>query len=154
MGYNTAAVVFLHEYRNLPFVGHHFTCIILSCMSLHPFQHYYATFFFGLTALSSVPLAIIELCQAAGMPSVLEASRVLFVIVFLLVRTIYWPIESYKYWVDALAVLNGAAPVHNFAAHIFLLASNIGLTGLQFYWTTLIFRAIAEKFAPSKPKAV
>ena len=55
------------------------------------------------------------------------------------------PIESYRYWVDALAALNGEVPVHSHAAHIFLLASNIFLTSLQFYWTSLIFRGIAEK---------
>mmetsp|Transcript_61484 Transcript_61484/g.121630 ORF Transcript_61484/g.121630 Transcript_61484/m.121630 type:complete len:124 (-) Transcript_61484:386-757(-) len=122
-------------------------------MSTHPFCHYYATFFFGLTAISSVPLALIELAQAAHLPGLQEACRALFCITFITFRTVYWPIESYKYWADALAALGGAIEVHNYAAHYFLLFSNVGLTGLQFFWTTLIFKGIAEKLSPSKSKA-
>ena len=59
---------------------------------------------------------------------------------------------SYEYWVDALAALNGAVPVHNYPAHYLLLASNVGLTGLQFYWTSLIVRAIAEMAKAPKDK--
>jgi len=151
--YNTLAVIFLHEYRNAAFIFHHSTCLVLGLISLAPFCHYYATFFFGLTALSSVPLALIELFQAAKMPAMQEHCRVLFCIIFLIFRTVYWPIESYKYWVDELAAFDGAAPIHNHAAHYFLLFANVGLTGLQFYWTTLIFKGIAEKFSPSKDKA-
>jgi hypothetical protein len=35
-----------------------------------------------------------------------------------------------------------------------LLLANIGLTGLQFYWTTLIFKAIADKSGGGAPPAV
>jgi len=150
--YNTAAVLYVREYCNIQFFGHHVTCLALGIMSMHPFCHYYGTFFFGLTAISSVPLALIELTQCAGLEAAQEACRVLFCIVFLAFRTIYWPIESYKYWCDALAALNGEVIVHSHAAHLFLLLANIGLTGLQFFWTTLIFRGIAEKLKPSTPK--
>jgi len=146
--YNTAAVLCVHEYCNAPLIGHHSTCLVLGLMSMHPFCHYYGIFFFGLTALSSVPLALIELFQCAGMPGAQEACRVLFCVVFLVFRTFYWPLESYKYWRDALAALGGAVPVHSHAAHLFLLLSNVGLTGLQFFWTSLIAKGIAEKLAP------
>ena len=88
--YNTAAVIFLHEYRNAPFIGHHTTCLLLGLMSMHPFCHYYATFFFGLTAISSVPLALVELAQAVDMPAAVELFRTLFAILFLTFRTVYW----------------------------------------------------------------
>jgi len=148
--YNTLAVILLAEYRTPAFVGHHATCLILGLMSLHPFCHYYGLFFFGLTAISSVPLATAELLQICGLEQAQELCRVLFCVLFLVFRTCYWPLESYKYWVDALACLNGDAPVHSYPAHIFLLVSNIGLTTLQFYWTTLIFAGIAEKLNPPK----
>ena len=35
--------------------------------------------------------------------------------------------------------------MHNAAAHYFLLFANVGLTLLQWYWTSLIFNGIAEK---------
>jgi hypothetical protein len=154
--YNTIAVVVMPEYRTAAYIGHHFACLVLAAMSMHPFCHYYATFFFGLTALSSVPLALAELAQACGMVGVQEACRVAFAVLFLIFRTAYWPIESYKYWSDALATLNGrnAHGVHSYPAHLFLLLANIGLTGLQFYWTTLIFKAIADKSGGGAPPAV
>ena len=142
--YNTAAVLLIHEYRNLPSSSHS-TCLVLGIMSTHPFCHYYATFFFGLTAISSIPLSAIELFQAAELPGPTEACRAIFCVVFIIFRTLYWPIESYKYWADALAALNGDIPVHNAAAHYFLLFANVGLTLLQWYWTSLIFNGIAEK---------
>ena len=120
-------------------------------MSTAPFCHYYATFFFGLTAISSVPLALIELTQALELPAAVEACRVAFCVAFLAFRTFYWPVESYKYWTDALAVLNGALPVHNRPAHVFLLFSNAGLTLLQWYWTSLIANGIAEKLRAPPP---
>ena len=88
--YNTLAVLVHPEYRNFAFIFHHTTCLILGIMSLAPFCHYYATFFFGLTAISSVPLALIELCQAAEAPAAVEASRVAFCVAFLIFRTVYW----------------------------------------------------------------
>ena len=52
---------------------------------------------------------------------------------------------------DALAALNGEVPVHSHAAHLFLLASNIFLTSLQFYWTSLIISGIAKKLGGAQP---
>ena len=88
--YNTAAVIFLPEYYNAAFLGHHSTCFVLGIMSTYPFCHYYATFFFGLTCISSVPLALVELFQAAQLPTAVELSRALFAISFLTFRTVYW----------------------------------------------------------------
>ena len=88
--YNTLAVLFLHEYRNAEFIGHHSTCLVLGLISTHPFCHYYATFFFGLTAISSVPLALIEFMQICKLPEAEELCRVIFCIVFLIFRTVYW----------------------------------------------------------------
>jgi len=152
--YNTIAALCIHEYCNAAFVGHHATCFVLGIMSLHPYCHYYAIFFFGLTSISSVPLAIIELFNCAGMPAVQEVFRVLFCVLFLIYRTVYWPIVSYGFWLDEIAALQGVVPVHSLPAHLFLLVANVGLTALQFFWTSLIFSGIAEKFRPAEsPKA-
>jgi hypothetical protein len=152
--YNTVAVLFIGEYRNAQFIGHHATTLALGLMSKAPYMHYYGTFFFGLSAISSVPLATIELAKACGAEAVIEVSTALFCVAFLTFRTVYWPIEAYKFWCDELATLvGGSAPVHSWPAHIFLLVANIGLTGLQFYWTTLIFKGVADKLAPAKQKA-
>ena len=91
------------------------------------------------------------------MPRLHEALRVIFCVFFLIFRTFYWPIGSFRYWRDALAALGGAAPVHSTPCHVFILAANVGLTGLQFYWTKLILEGLAAKLAESdasaKPKS-
>ena len=54
-------------------------------------------------------------------------------------------------------LMGGAAPVHSTPCHVFILAANVGLTGLQFYWTKLILEGLAAKLAESdasaKPKS-
>ena len=88
--YNTAAVLLIHEYRNFAFIFHHSTCLVLGIMSTHPFCHYYATFFFGLTAISSIPLSAIELFQAPT-ARLGGGCRAIFYVVFIIFRTLYWP---------------------------------------------------------------
>jgi len=142
--YNTIAVLFLHEYRNAAFIGHHSTTFVLGLLVSYPFLHYYVLFFFGVTAISSAPLAMVELMHILKLSKVEVFCRGLFCIFFLAIRTVYWPIVSYYFWADELAALNGAVPVHSYFSHIFLLVANIFLTALQFYWTKVIFCDIAS----------
>ena len=55
--------------------------------------------------MPQVPLATAEMLQCCGLEQAQELCRVIFCILFLIFRTCYWPLESYKYWVDALACL-------------------------------------------------
>jgi hypothetical protein len=74
--------------------------------------------------------------------------KVLFAVLFVAIRTIYWPIVSCGFWSDCLFALRSPkARVHSMAAYLFLLLSNIGLTGLQFVWTREIYAAVADTLA-------
>jgi len=141
--YNTIAVMIIPEYSSAAFIGHHFTTGVLGVLALHPFVHHYCPFFLGVGAISSVPLACIELTTILGLPAATEALRTLFAVIFLVVRTCYWPIVSAGFWSDVIA-LHGEGALHDrFAAGFFLLA-NVGLTGLQLFWTTMIIDGIKE----------
>ena len=92
--YNVVAVSFLAEYRNFAFVGHHSITLVLAVLANHPFLHYYGIFFFGLSGISSVPLALIELFTVLRADALLELCRGLFAISFLAFRTFYWPVRA------------------------------------------------------------
>ena len=141
--YNTVAVLLLPEYRTAAFVGHHVVTCLLAYLSLTPFLHYYGFFFFGLAAVSSVPLAIVEVTKSTGMTSLSEVLKMLFAVLFLAIRTAYWPVVSYGFWQDTLGALSDGS-VHSVPAAVIFLVANVGLTGLQFYWTTLIISGIVE----------
>ena len=149
--YNTLAVILLPEYRNAAFIGHHATTLYLSLHArttadVH-FLHFYGLFFFGVSNISSVPLTMIEFANLWGSAALLEASQTLFALTFVLVRSLYWPLVSGQFWLDLLEVWNAGA-VHSTLAMVTFLVANVGLTGLQLYWTTLILKAAAEKVKP------
>ena len=143
--FNLIGVVVLPEYRSLAFVGHHATTFLLGIMSLHPWCHYYSSFFFGVASVSSIPLCLGELLAAAAMPQLSELCKPPFVLLFLFLRTAYWPYVSIAFWADSLWALSKPRErVHATSAYATLLTANVFLTSLQFVWTHQILTAIAE----------
>ena len=143
--FNLIGVVVLPEYRSLAFVGHHATTFLLGIMSLHPWCHYYSSFFFGVASVSSIPLCLGELLAAAALPQLAELCKPPFVLLFLALRTAYWPYVSIAFWEDSLWALSKPRErVHAMSAYITLLSANIFLTTLQFVWTHQIVTAIGE----------
>merc|ERR1712166_1190831 len=147
--YNSVSVMLMPEYCNAAFVGHHWTTLLLATLGLHPFLHYYGFFFFGLSAISSVPLALVEVANLAGFPSLVEVFQIAFAITFLIFRTCYWPVVSYQFWSDSFEAMN-TNKVHSEFAYGTFLVANIGLTGLQWFWTTKILGGIANKLNGEK----
>ena len=141
--YNVVAVSIIAEYRNFAFIGHHSITLVLAVLANHPFLHYYGIFFFGLSGISSVPLALIELFTVLRAGALLELCRGLFAFSFLAFRTFYWPVVSYGFWQDVLHAYNSQT-VHSVAAAGFFLFANVFLTGLQLFWTTKIIAAVGE----------
>jgi hypothetical protein len=152
--FNVVATFVLPEYRTVDFIGHHVTTLILGVIGFHPWCHYYMIFFFGVATVSSVPLCLAECFNAFGGVDAFEmAARGLFAVLFVIIRTFYWPYVSYFFWKDMLYALAGRklGRVHSVAAYVFLLAANIGLTSLQFLWTGLIANAVSEALTPPPP---
>jgi len=149
--YNTIAVVMMPEYCNAAFIGHHVTTGLLATFGLFPFLHYYGFFFMGLACVSSVPLALIDFFTLLECPNLLELSQSIFAVLFLAIRTVYWPIISAGFWSDMVETLQAGEIHSNVAAGTFLVA-NVGLTCLQFYWTTMILQGISDKFFAGEKK--
>lgn len=106
-------------------------------------------FFLGVAAISSVPLALIEVATIFELPTATELLRAVFAISFLIVRTFTWPVVSFGFWSDVF-VVGQAGGVHSYFAMGFFLVANIGLTGLQWFWTTLIIDGIRKTLSNGK----
>ena len=75
-------------------------------------------------------------------PAQNELSRPLFVAIFIPVRLVYWPYVCSEFWMDSIAELQAAQPRQPVQVVATFLVANILLTGLQFFWGTLIDSAI------------
>jgi len=148
--YNTVLTIFMPEYRTADFVGHHATTFVLALSGGYPFLNYYGVFFMGVASVSSIPLCLAEVAEcfeAAEKRGVVLQLRSLFALLFLLVRTLYWPYVSGCFWLDCVAVLGGGTPgleAHSPAVYGLFLVANTGLTALQLLWTGKILRGIAD----------
>jgi len=142
--YNCISTALYPEYRTVAFIGHHVTTLTLGVLTFHPWCHYYSIFFFGVATVSSVPLCLGEILDSCGVTGLAVAvTKGVFALLFLAIRTCYWPYVSYGFWRDCLYALSDRkARVHSVGAYALLLSANIGLTGLQFMWTSQILTAI------------
>ena len=137
--YNTlATALFIPQQRTFPFLAHHITALTLALFSMHPYLHYYGFFFFGIAQVSSLPLCVANvlspLCERY--PAVRKghlASQAVFAVLFLLVRTLAWPIRSWQFWIDSLSVMWDRSS-HSTGVTVTYLACNLFMTGLQFVW--------------------
>ena len=118
-----------------------------------PWMHYYSFFFLGVGSISSVPLCFAELFNGVGAVALVEGAKVVFAPCFLAIRSVYWPLVSLGFWSDSLAQIGSGAGVHSMGAYYFIFASNIGLTSLQFYWTSTILAEVYKVVAGGKKAA-
>lgn len=130
-------------------IAHHASSALLSGLGLisgpHGFLTYFAPFFFGISEISSIPLAFMDLFKyskelTATYPQTNEAVRISFAALFLLARCIYWPIVCVNFWITTLT--HEGIPLW---LEILWYFFNISLTLLQFYWGSLIIKGIIKK---------
>jgi len=149
-GFNIVCVVLLPEYRSSAFISHHAVTFFLGILAQHPWCHYYAVFFFGVANLGSVPLCIGELTNSMHLDQLSGMTKAPFALLFLLLRTAYWPYVSLGFWRDSFQVLTSPATeakVHSHVAYAALLSANLFLTGMQLHWLHMILAAISEVLA-------
>lgn len=141
------------ELCKMEHIAHHASSAVLCLLGLmnghHGFLMYYGAFFFGVSEISSMPLALVDLFRmnkelASKCDCVNEICRVSFAVLFLLIRCVYWPYVSFDFWTS---MLTGSVPV--FLAIIWLLA-NIALTLLQYFWGFLIVKATIKMIKGDK----
>lgn len=136
------------ELRMVQHLIHHGACCVIALIVLMNGPHgcllYYTAFFFGVTEVSSVPLAVVDFFRmhkslAEKYSTVNEMVRVAFAVLFLLIRCIYWPFVCVDFWINSL---NSGAP--ELLLVIWYIA-NIGMTCLQYYWGALVVKGIIRK---------
>ncbi|KAG5179539.1 TLC domain-containing protein [Tribonema minus] len=143
------ATLLIADLRKPEMVVHHTLAVLLAFFVLRDaYGHYYACFFLGMTEVSAIPLCIVDVFKhfrgfAAQHDGINTLMRVLFAFSFLIIRGIYWPTVSYRYFMDTAACLQKGT-CHNNAMAIFFSVSNVLLTLLQWYWASLIVRALVK----------
>jgi len=116
----------------------------------YQYLHFYAPFFFGVTEISSVPLAFVDLFKffpslKSALPATNEHVRTLFAVCFIVMRLVYWPYVCSEFWMDSMAELQADNARQSTWVVVVFLVANVLLTGLQFFWGSLIFKGIAKK---------
>lgn len=130
-------------------IVHHIVAILLAAL-----VYYYQAFqyqgpaFMGMAEISSLPLAIVDLFKQfpelrKHFPMTNELARNLFAVSFLVLRGAYWPLCSYRFCMITAAVLSSGAPIAfpMWAVYIFV-GGNVLMTFLQWYWASIILKAI------------
>lgn len=139
--------------KHYEFVGHHCITLLLSYLAYYyQAYHYWAPCFMGMSELSSIPLAVMDFFKqykqvASQMPITNELCRVMFALLFLPIRGVYWPYSSIFFWKVSLAALESGSAVANqlpWVIGIFCVC-NVLMTGLQWYWASLIVMGIVAK---------
>ena len=124
---------------------HHAVTATLAYFGLNPYLHMYAGFFFGLSEISSMALALIVLFVndrhsqvyiqdiEKDYPTLQIVIGGYFSLMFFLVRIVAWPYVSYLFWKDNYA-LYMENKIHSYTAFYTFLIANILLTSLQIFW--------------------
>jgi hypothetical protein len=128
-------------------LAHYITTVLLCMLCLlnrhYGFLMYYAPFFLGVSEISSVPFAMMDLFRYSAplkeaYPRANTNVRVAFATLFLLIRCCYWPWVCLDFWTS---MLRSATPLW---LQIIWLSMNVCLTALQFYWASIIIRALLK----------
>ncbi len=130
-------------------LGHHLFAAAVSYVALqYQYCHYYSTFFFALSEVSSVPLVVMSLAKyypptpGTIMETIGGIAPALFAVTFTYYRVIMWIQVTRQLWSDArYAISSGKAeqyrPGKTWALYFILLSSTL-LTLLQLFWFSLI----------------
>lgn len=135
-------------------VVHHVIVCLLSSLVyyLQAFQ-YISPSFMGMAEISSLPLAFVDLFKQfpelrKPFPTCNEIVRNVFAVSFLVLRGVYWPYCSYRFFLSVAAVLQSAAGlppnVPEWALYVFC-SCNVLMNLLQWYWASIILKAIYYK---------
>jgi hypothetical protein len=139
--------------------------ITVGMCSSQPLGSCYAPFFFGVIELSSIPLAIVDVFhpkQAAWhdyhltskvLVTINEVSRILFALLFLLVRAIYFPYVTLTQVIPDFIVASTKAPQADTPAIWTIIALSLLFTGLQLYWGSLVVKQVAKALGGGGSKA-
>ena len=151
LGYQLWAIPLGMFYVNeaLPMLAHHFTVVVVSCMSgflVNGFR-FWTPFFYGLIELSSVPLAVMNTFKEnphliGQYPSLYSTIRLVFAITFLYVRIVLFVPRKYMFLRDHMLLFTASdiLPYKIFMSAVWISAFLLLL--LQLFWATLIVKGL------------
>ena len=133
----------------------------MAVLALHPFLHIYSSFFFGISEVSTVVLCILACFDdsrgikakdgsnlfAKLFPLSMKVIGVVFAVLFVIIRIVIWPVISYYFWIDSLALLETPESLHSLPVVYTFLVFNVGLTVLQFAWLAEIITLAIPLFS-------
>lgn len=143
-------------------LGHHVLAALVSFVALqYQYCHYYTTFFFALSEVSSVPLVIMSLAKyypptpGSMMAAIGGVAPALFAVTFTFYRVIMWIRVTGQLWSDVkFAISSGKAeqfrPGKIWALYFILFTSSL-LTLLQLFWFSLIVAEILRSVGIDVP---
>jgi hypothetical protein len=156
-GYNTIFSLFFKQTRDTVMIIHHVSAVLTSVVAMAPFLQHDAFFFFGMAELSNIPLTWIDLTRQ--MPSLRENYKqvhaffqLFFVIVFLLIRCVIWPVRVlFVMYRISLFVYRGL--IHSVPVAYGFMGTTMLLTALQLVWgRKILFLAIRSYGGDDKAK--
>ena len=125
------------QYRTVPLLLHHATTALLSFLSTTPYLQSYSLFYIGISEISSIPLAIVDVNKLVDLDrkNLVVIAKAVFAVLFILLRVVMWTAVNASFYRDmvSLSVLD--------AYSILFVTSNVGLTGLQYYWASKIVKS-------------
>ena len=150
--------LFHAKLRAPEFLAHHAMAALLSYWGIAlPYCHYYAVFYFGLSELSSVPLALVDLCKffpelARLVPGLDIAAKTLFAVLFIAVRDVAWAFVTVSVWRDSVVSYTaGDAPFKHVLVAVLVI--NVFFTALQLVWTKKLIEGIVRTIQGVDPHA-
>ena len=149
--------------RKPPMVIHHVLMAWMTYLALSPAFSYYTIMFFGAIELSSVPLAVVDLVHPEHkewsalvkrvplLASLNTACRAVFVLLYLVVRTTWFPyVMVFHLHADLWECYAMASPPISHRALVIVYVCTSLLTLLQVFWTVLILQQARKLFGPGK----
>eukprot|EP00948_MAST-09A_sp_MAST-9A-sp1_P001224 g1224.t1 len=143
-------------------LGHHIVMCFVAYVGMTSFPSYYFLFFLGLTEISSIPLVIMNIFHPNRFKELLDHSkflsivneivRVLFAIMFLITRALYFPYVFVGSTLPDLYDLGIKKQSDRFTLLAAVAVSGIALTLLQLYWASLIVKQLLKMLSPKKKK--
>ena len=149
------------------FALHHVATGTLAYLALVPYLHLYAPFFFGISEICTLFVAIlVNFDETQGIkemadrfPMAMNITGAIFATLFILFRVVVWPVIGLHFWRDGLSQFGyygplnimgfeimigsgsgaGVAPLHSPAVVGLFLLVNIFLTFLQIMWLKEIY---------------
>ena len=138
--WNVLMCMYIAEYRTIPTLLHHVGTIIAAVLGMEPCLHGYACFYLGISETSTLPLCIMDAAKYVTVPEpVVYASKIAFVILFMLLRVVVWSGANLMVAYDMFR----ANAFHGTPLIIFVL--KVPLTMLQYYWAYKLVRKVNRR---------